>query len=101
MPRKGGANPLQPVTRILMLALTGAAGAVARYAFAGLIQKLSGASFPFGTLAVNMAGCLLFGIVWSLFEGKILSPDTRLLILVGFMGAFTTFSTFTFETASS
>lgn len=91
---------MQTFYRILLLALVGAMGTISRYAFAGFAQKLSGAaSFPIGTLAVNAAGCLLFGIIWSLYEGRIISPEARLIILVGFMGAFTTFSTFAFETS--
>lgn len=86
------------VTKLLLLALAGAAGTLARYGLSGLMQRLSGAAFPFGTLAVNAAGCLLFGFVWALYEGRVISPEARVVVLVGFMGAFTTFSSFAFET---
>jgi CrcB protein len=82
------------------LALAGAVGTLARYGLGGWVQKLIPTAFPWGTLAVNAAGCFLFGIVWALAEQRMLiSGQTRLILLVGFMGAFTTFSTYAFETA--
>ncbi len=81
------------------LAVAGAAGTLARYWLGGFIQRLCGDSFPWGTLVINVSGCLLFGIVWTLAENRLLiSPQTRIIVLTGFMGAFTTFSTFAFET---
>lgn len=57
--------------------------------------------FPWGTLVVNGLGCFLFGIVWALAEERlVISGETRLILLTGFMGAFTTFSTFAFETGA-
>ena len=86
--------------RLLLLCVAGAAGTLARYFLAGLVQRIYPHDFPWGTLAVNALGCLLFGIVWSLADERlIISPQTRAIILVGFMGAFTTFSTFAFETS--
>jgi CrcB protein len=85
--------------RLALLAAAGAAGTLARYGLAGLTQRLFASSFPWGTFAVNAAGCLAFGLVWALAEDRMLiSGATRLIVLVGFMGAFTTFSTFAFET---
>jgi CrcB protein len=85
--------------KLLMLGIAGAAGALARYALAGVVQRLGNGSFPYGTLAVNLLGCFLFGLIWALAEDRLLiSSQTRLILLVGFMGAFTTFSTFAFET---
>jgi CrcB protein len=76
------------------------AGTLARYALQGLVQRLFNASFPWGTVAVNLLGCFAFGVVWSLAEERLLiSGQTRTILLVGFMGAFTTFSTFAFETS--
>jgi len=86
--------------KLLLLAAAGAMGTLARFYLAGLVQRIFPHDFPWGTLAVNALGCLLFGFVWSLAEGRgVLSPQTRAIILVGFMGAFTTFSTFAFETS--
>jgi fluoride exporter len=81
------------------LALAGAIGTLARYGLGGLVQRICGESFPWGTLTVNAVGCFLFGVVWTLAEDRlVLSGETRFIVLTGFMGAFTTFSTFTFET---
>ncbi|WP_164103688.1 fluoride efflux transporter FluC [Candidatus Laterigemmans baculatus] len=86
--------------RIVLLALAGAAGTLARVGIATLVQRLCGAGFPWGTLAVNSLGCFLFGLVWALADERMaLSYETRAIVLGGFMGAFTTFSTFAFETS--
>jgi CrcB protein len=86
--------------KLALLALAGALGTLARYGLAGLAQKLCGASFPWGTLAVNIIGCFLAGLLWALFETRwAVSGETRILILVGFMGAFTTFSAYILETS--
>lgn len=83
------------------LCVAGAVGTVARYALSGFVQDRLGAGFPWGTLAVNALGCFLFGLVWTLAEERLLiSTQTRFLVLTGFMGAFTTFSTFAFETSA-
>lgn len=84
--------------KLLLLALAGSLGTLARYGMGGLVQRWAGVSFPWGTLAVNATGCFLFGLFWVLgSERFILGPDVRLIILIGFMGAFTTFSTFASE----
>lgn len=89
------------LSRLLLLAIAGACGTLARYGLAGLVQRIDGGFFPFGTLAVNALGCLLFGCVWSLSEERMLiSGADRFVILTGFMGAFTTFSTYAFETTA-
>ena len=86
--------------QIVLLAVAGTAGTLARYWLSGAVQRLCGADFPWGTLAVNVLGCLLFGVVWTLAEDwQVISDQSRLVILTGFMGAFTTFSTFAFDTA--
>ncbi len=85
--------------KIFLIAAAGALGTLARYGLSGLIQRIAGPHFPWGTLAVNVTGCFLFGLIWSLAEGRLgLNGETRAIVLVGFMGAFTTFSTFIFET---
>lgn len=75
-------------------------GSVARYAVGGLAQRLAPeALFPWGTLAVNVIGCLLIGFAVSLGETKgWLGPGGRAFLLVGLLGGFTTFSSFGYET---
>ncbi len=87
------------ILKFAMLILAGALGTLARYALAGFIHKIDGASFPWGTVTVNLVGCFLAGLLWVLFENRWpVSGEIRTAVLVGFMGAFTTFSAFIFET---
>lgn len=87
--------------KLLVLGLAGGLGSLCRYGLSGLVQRLAGASFPLGTFAVNVLGCFLFGLVWGALEDRVgLNPEIRLIALTGFMGAFTTFSTFAFESMS-
>ena len=86
------------IHKLALLALAGALGTLARYGTAGLVQRIHGTSFPWGTLAVNLTGCFLAGLLWTLFESRWpLSGETRTILLVGFMGAFTTFSALVLE----
>ena len=85
--------------KLVLIAIAGAVGTLARYGLGGLVQEHTGKVFPWGTVVVNLLGCLAFGIVWSSLEERWpTSGVTRTIILIGFMGAFTTFSTFMFET---
>lgn len=85
--------------RITLLILFGAAGTLARYALQGLVQQRTGSDFPSGTLAVNLVGCfLLGGIAEYGLTHLALPPEWRIGITVGFLGAFTTFSSFSWET---
>lgn len=87
--------------KLTWLFVTGGLGTLARYGLSGLVQRLSATGLPFGTFGVNAVGCLLFGVIWALAEERLLiSGETRFLALTGFLGAFTTFSTFAFETGS-
>ena len=88
-------------TRLLLLAAAGAAGTLCRYGLAGLVQSGLGTRLPWSTLVVNVAGCLAAGILFGLFESRwAFSGEARVIVLIGFMGAYTTFSTFAFETAN-
>lgn len=85
--------------KLMVVALGGAAGSVLRYAISGWVQHVSGGSFPVGTLAVNVIGCFLLGFLGAAFAQFLLvREETRLLVVAGALGAFTTFSTFGFET---
>jgi CrcB protein len=75
------------------------AGTLARYGLQGLVQQRTGATFPYGTLVVNLVGCLLLGgIAQYGLTHLTIPPEWRIGITVGFFGAFTTFSTFSWET---
>jgi len=84
--------------RITLLIVFGALGTLARYGLQGWVQERAGSSFPAGTLVVNLLGCfLLGGIAEYAMRHLSIPPEWRIGITVGFLGAFTTFSTFTFE----
>jgi len=84
--------------KLLLIALAGAFGTLCRYWLSGAVYAALGRDFPWGTWAVNILGCFLFGLVWMLSEERgLISGQARIIILAGFMGAFTTFSTFIFE----
>lgn len=87
------------IQKLTWLAVAGALGTLSRYALAGLVHRMSGSHFPYGTLTVNLTGCFLAGLIWTLFEHHWpASGETRIVVLVGFMGAFTTFSSLILET---
>ncbi len=84
--------------RLLYVALGGGLGAMLRYLLSGIIQKQSVSLFPYGTLIVNIVGAAAIGFLWELFQTITVSTNTRVLIFMGILGAFTTFSTFSLET---
>ena len=83
----------------LNLLAGGLAGTAARYALSGVVYQVCGTQFPYGTLTVNTLGCAVIGFLAVLTEEKfLLGPSARVLLMAGFCGAFTTFSTFMLET---
>jgi CrcB protein len=83
----------------LLIALGGAIGSVARYALAGAVHRFASPYFPYGTFVVNITGCLVFGAIFALSEQRfVIGPPVRAFLLIGVLGGFTTFSSFTFET---
>lgn len=87
--------------KLLLIGFAGALGALARYGLGGLVQRFAGVTFPWGTFVVNIVGAFLFGLIWSSVEQRlVISAESRVIILSGFLGAFTTFSSFMFETSS-
>lgn len=85
--------------KILFVGAGGFFGAISRYVMSGWVHTLfEKPVFPYGTLAVNVLGCFLIGLLNGIFETRqIFSPELRLLVFVGFLGGFTTFSTFGYE----
>src|SRR5215471_14538127 len=84
--------------RYLMIAVGGAAGAIARYVLGNYIGSRYGFRFPYGTLVINVTGSFVVGLSMALFARTTASPYWRYLIPIGFIGAYTTFSTFEYET---
>jgi len=82
---------------LLVVGIGGAAGAVCRYLASGWIQSLTGAFFPWGTLVVNVTGSLGLGFALVWLQSTVSSPALRELVAIGFLGSFTTFSTFSYE----
>ncbi|MBN2189704.1 MAG: fluoride efflux transporter CrcB [Candidatus Aureabacteria bacterium] len=83
--------------RFFYVAVGGALGAMLRYIVSGWSHRIFPNILPWGTLIVNVSGSLIIGILWAVFEGTIVSQNTRLLLLVGVLGSYTTFSSFSLE----
>ncbi len=86
------------MNNLLLIGLGGALGAISRYGLSQLAINVFGKGFPFGTLIANFVGSLLMGLLFSLVESESLMPQARIALGVGFLGAFTTFSTFSLDT---
>jgi CrcB protein len=89
-----------PVLRLLLVGVGGFVGSICRYLAGGWVQRWAPASsFPWGTLAVNLTGCLAIGLLAGLAEARqLFTTEARLLVFLGFLGGFTTFSSFGWET---
>jgi len=84
--------------RYVMIAIGGALGAIARYQLASVIQARIPVGFPWGTFVVNVTGCFVMGAATTVMTERLVDPNWRFLIPIGFIGAYTTFSTFEMET---
>lgn len=83
---------------ILYVAIGSAAGGVCRYVVSQVLGRTFAGVFPYGTFAVNVIGCLIIGLLFGLIDrGVSMSAEMRLLLITGFCGGFTTFSTFAHE----
>lgn len=86
------------MSKLIYIALGSAIGGVARFLLSKAIDKCFLSSFPWGTFAVNVTGCLIIGLLYGLIDkGNMTSENLRLFLTVGFCGGFTTFSTFAHE----
>jgi CrcB protein len=83
---------------LLLIALGGAVGSVARYLLGRAVQGVFGLEFPTGTFVVNVLGCLIIGLLARFFMGAQTELPLRATLMIGFCGGFTTFSTFSLET---
>ncbi|MFO8091170.1 MAG: fluoride efflux transporter CrcB [Desulfatiglandaceae bacterium] len=98
----GEQGKIMTLKHILLVMLGGGLGAASRYTISLVSAKCWGVNFPWGTLVVNLAGCFLIGLLFALAErSRLLGPDLRLLLITGYLGALTTFSTFALETVNS
>ncbi|HEY7089918.1 MAG TPA: fluoride efflux transporter CrcB [Tepidisphaeraceae bacterium] len=90
------------IYKVVLIGVGGAVGTLARYGLGGAVHSaVSRSVFPFGTLIINLLGCLIMGYLQGLFVDRwILREDYRLALLVGFLGGFTTFSSYGWETTS-
>lgn len=87
------------LSKVLGLAAAGAVGTVARVLLSSWVQRWIRVDLPVGTAVVNVLGCFLFGVAFASFEGRLASfSGYRLIVLAGFMGGFTTFSSYMFDT---
>ncbi len=85
--------------KFLHLVIAGAIGTVSRYLLGGFVYRCCGTGFPYGTLAVNLLGCFVIGFLATMAEKKFFfGSDVRTFWMIGFCGAFTTFSSLIFET---
>ena len=80
--------------KIIAIGIAGLAGTLARYWLSGVFDQWWGGTFPFGTLIVNLVGCLAIGCLFHSMEKYLIDPVVRSVVLIGFLGGFTTFSSF-------
>jgi len=96
-----GVHTTLPMQKTILIGLAGLVGTLVRYWLSGVVARQYGETFPWGTMAVNLIGCFLAGAIFYLSEERfLLSPTLRTIILIGFLGGFTTFSSYGLQTFS-
>jgi CrcB protein len=97
--RAGPSSTQTDRVNLVYVAVGGAIGSSARYLLGGFVHRHTSPYFPYGTFAVNVVGCFAFGVVAALAEHRAaVTPAARTFLLIGVLGGFTTFSSFTYET---
>jgi CrcB protein len=86
--------------QVLLIAVGGSLGAIARYGLSTFVYHVSNGTFPWGTLLINLTGCFLIGVFVEFFDTAIIPSEWRSFVTIGFIGAYTTFSTYSLETVS-
>lgn len=87
------------IVKLFLIGAGGFIGSILRYTLGGVVHKYFSGALPYGTLAVNILGCIAIGFLGQLVESKnLFSPEMRLFLFIGLLGGFTTFSTFGYET---
>jgi len=85
--------------RLLLIGFAGLVGTLCRYGLSGLVARRFGETFPTGTIIVNVVGCFLAGFLYYLFQERFLVGEVvRTAVMIGFLGGFTTFSSFALQT---
>lgn len=85
--------------KYLFIGLGGFLGSIARFGLASFVQNWTESLFPYGTMLVNIAGCFMIGLLMTLFQERIVvGPNVRLFLIIGILGGFTTFSSFSYDT---
>ncbi len=88
------------IQKLLAVAVGGSIGAVLRYLIILIYYRSTSNNFPWATLAINLAGSFIIGLLWGVFDKIYVSPGVRLFLFVGILGSFTTYSTFAFDVFS-
>jgi CrcB protein len=86
------------MNKLLWIAAGGLVGTLCRYMFSTWVDERSHSSFPYGTLAVNLVGCFVAGLLFPIFERAAIPAEMRLAVFTGFLGGFTTFSAYGLQT---
>jgi len=84
--------------KLVLIGLAGMLGTLCRYGLSTFVEQRAPSQFPYGTVVINLAGCLVAGLLFPLFEQASVPPELRLAVFTGFLGGFTTFSAYGLQT---